>query len=113
MRTVAYEIHFFSEQVEAGVFALPKTLTARFFALADRMEQYGPNLGEPHTRPMGDGLYEMRLKGLEGIAHVFYCATVDRRIVMLHCFVKKTQKTPGKELETARRRLKEIRYGNL
>ena len=113
MRTVAYEIHFFSEQVEAGVFALPKTLTARFFALADRMEQSGPNLGEPHTRPMGDGLYEMRLKGLEGIARVFYCAAVDRRIVMLHCFVKKTQKTPRKELETARRRLKEIRYGNL
>ncbi|WP_446901039.1 type II toxin-antitoxin system RelE/ParE family toxin [Burkholderia sp. YIM B11467] len=113
MRTVAYEIRFFSEHVEAGVFALPKTLTARFFALADRMEQYGPNLGEPHTRPMGDGLYEMRLKGLEGIARVFYCAVVDRRIVMLHCFVKKTQKTPQKELDTARRRLKEIRYGNL
>ncbi|WP_411859245.1 type II toxin-antitoxin system RelE/ParE family toxin [Burkholderia sp. BKH01] len=68
---------------------------------------------EHHTRPMGDGLYEMRLKGLEGIARVFYCAAVDRRIVMLHCFVKKTQKTPRKELEAARRRLKEIRYGNL
>ena len=113
MRTVADEIHFFSEQVEAGVFALPKTLIARFFALADRMEQYGPNPGEPHTRPMGDGLYEMRLKGLEGIARVFYCAVVNRRIVMLHCYVKKTQKTPQKDLETARRRLKEIRDGNL
>ncbi|MPV65311.1 type II toxin-antitoxin system RelE/ParE family toxin [Burkholderia sp. BE17] len=113
MRTVAYEIHFFSEQVEAGVFALPKTLTARFFALADRMEEYGPNLGEPHTRPMGGGLYEMRLKDLEGIARVFYRAVVNRRIVMLHCFMKKTQKTPQKALETARRRLKEVRYGNL
>ncbi|MBZ5789590.1 type II toxin-antitoxin system RelE/ParE family toxin [Burkholderia contaminans] len=113
MRTVAYEIHFFSEQVAARVFALPKTLTARFFALADRMETHGPHLGEPHTRPMGDGLYELRLKGLEGIARVFYCVVVDRRIVMLHAFVKTTQQTPLKELATARRRLKEVRYGNL
>lgn len=87
MQTVAYEIRFFSEQVEAGVFALPKTLTARLFALADRMEQYDPNLGEPHTGPTGDGLYEMRLKGREGSARVFYCAVVKRRIVMLHSFV--------------------------
>ncbi|WGY70457.1 type II toxin-antitoxin system RelE/ParE family toxin [Burkholderia cepacia] len=113
MQTVAYEIRFFSAQVEAGVFALPKTLTARFFALADRMERCGPNLGEPHTKPIGEGLYEMRLKGLEGIARVFYCAVVNRRIVMLHSFVKKTQRTPHKELATARRRLKEVRYGNL
>ncbi|MBN3769128.1 type II toxin-antitoxin system RelE/ParE family toxin [Burkholderia sp. Se-20378] len=109
----AYEIRFFNERVEEGVTALPKTLIARFYALADRMEQYGPNLGEPHTQSMGNGLYEMRLKGAEGIARVFYCAIVERRIVMLHCFVKKTQKTPQKELETARRRLKEVRDGNV
>ncbi|VWC65176.1 type II toxin-antitoxin system RelE/ParE family toxin [Burkholderia lata] len=109
----SYEIRFFNERVAEGVAALPKTLVARFFALVDRMEQYGPNLGEPHTQSMGNGLYEMRLKGAEGIARVFYCAIVERRIVMLHCFVKKTQKTPLKELETARRRLKEVRDGNV
>ncbi|MBY4866922.1 type II toxin-antitoxin system RelE/ParE family toxin [Burkholderia sp. Bp9017] len=109
----AYEIQFFNARVETGVITLPKTLLARFFALADRMEQYGPNLREPHTQSMGNGLYEMRLKGAEGIARVFYCAIVDRRIVMLHCFVKKTQKTPRKKLETARRRLKEVQDGNV
>jgi phage-related protein len=92
---------------------LPKTLLARFFALADRMEVYGPNLGEPHTKAMGDGLFEMRLKGAEGIARVFYCAIVDRRIVMLHAFVKKTQATPQNELQIARKRLQEIKNGNL
>ncbi|WP_081065932.1 type II toxin-antitoxin system RelE/ParE family toxin [Burkholderia diffusa] len=56
---------------------------------------------------------EMRLKGAEGIARVFYCAIVDRRIVMLHCFVKKTQKTPRKELKIARQRLKEVQDGNV
>ena len=61
----------------------------------------------PHTRAMGAGLFELRLKAGEGIARVFYCTLVGRRIVMLHQFVKKTEKTPPKELSIARRRMKE------
>ena len=76
--------------------ALPRTLLARYLSLADRMVIYGPNLGEPHTKAMGDGLFEMRLKGAEGIARVLYCTLVGRRIVVLHSFVKKTDKTPAK-----------------
>ncbi|AZQ54931.1 type II toxin-antitoxin system RelE/ParE family toxin [Burkholderia cenocepacia] len=113
MATHGYEIQFFNERVALGVASLPTTLLARYFALADRMERYGPNLGEPHSRSMGNGLYEMRLKGVEGIARVFYCAIVERRIVMPHCYVKKTPRTPLKELEIARRRLKEVRDGNV
>ena len=70
------------------------------------MEVYGPDLGMPHTRAMGGGLFELRLKADEGIAHVFCCTIVDRRIVMLHHFIKKSQKTPRKELYIARMRLK-------
>ncbi|WP_081055672.1 type II toxin-antitoxin system RelE/ParE family toxin [Burkholderia diffusa] len=66
------------------------------------------------TNPLAIGRgAEMRLKGAEGIARVFYCAIVDRRIVMLHCFVKKTQKTPRKEPKIARQRLKEVQDGNV
>ncbi|WP_081068092.1 type II toxin-antitoxin system RelE/ParE family toxin [Burkholderia territorii] len=72
-----------------------------------------PEFGEPHTGSMGNGLYEMRLKGGEGIARVFYCAIVEWRIGMLHCFVKKAQKTPRKELRIARQRLKEVQDGNV
>jgi phage-related protein len=57
---------------------------------------------------MGDGLFELRIKAAEGIARVFYCTVVDRRVVILHQFVKKTDKTPPKELEIARRRMKEV-----
>lgn len=63
----------------------------------------------PHTRAMGDGLFELRLKATEGIARVFYCTVVERSIVVLHQFVKKSDKTPRKELEVARRRLKEVK----
>lgn len=75
------------------------------------MEIYGPDLGMPHTRAMGQGLFELRLKAAEGIARVLYCTVVDRQIVMLHQFVKKTEKTPARELEIARRRMKDLKNG--
>ena len=78
---------------------------------AERMEMYGPDLGMPHTRAMGDGLFELRLKAGEGIARIFYCTRVGRRIVMLHQFIKKTDKTPAKELLLARTRMKELVNG--
>jgi len=77
--------------------------------IAERMELFGPDLGMPHTRAMGGGLFELRIKAAEGIARVFYCTVVDRRIVILHQFVKKSEKTPPKELEIARRRMKEAK----
>lgn len=57
---------------------------------------------------MGDGLFELRIKGKEGIARVFYCTVVGQRIVMLHGFIKKSEKTPLKELKLARLRLAEV-----
>ena len=68
----------------------------------------GPDLGMPHTRPLGKGLFELRLKSKEGIGRVFFCTRPDRRIMMLHSFVKKSAKTPAKELKTAQKRMKEV-----
>ena len=65
----------------------------------------------PHTRAMGDGLFELRLKVAEGIARVLYCTVVERRVVMLHQFIKKSEKTPMKDLEIARKRMKEVKDG--
>jgi len=61
---------------------------------------------------MGDGLFELRLKASEGIARVFYCTLIEKRIVILHQFTKKTQKTPPRELAVARRRMKEVKDAN-
>jgi phage-related protein len=52
------------------------------------------------------------LKSVEGIARVFYCTLVGRRIVMLHSFIKKKQKTPPNERRIAETRLKEIKNAN-
>lgn len=104
-----YVVEYFSDDVAESVLQLPDTLAARYLFLTQRMVVAGPNLGMPHTRPIGNGLFELRLKGAEGIARVMYCARVGRRIVMLHAFVKKTQRTPIRELEVARNRMKEVR----
>jgi len=91
---------------------LPDTLAARYIVLTRRMVVLGPNLGEPHTKAFGDGLFELRLKGAEGIARVFYCTLIGRRIVMLHSFVKKSARTPVRDREIAESRLKEIKREN-
>jgi phage-related protein len=65
----------------------------------------------PHSRSLGQGLFELRCKGKEGIGRAFYCTMVGREIVVLHSFIKKTQDTPDKELALARKRLKEVRNG--
>lgn len=104
-----YTIIYYSESIQGDVLALPPSLLGRYFALTDRMELHGPNLGEPHTKAFGDGLFELRLKAAEGIARVFYCTLVNRRIVVLHSFVKKTEKTPVKERRLAEMRMKEVK----
>jgi phage-related protein len=76
------------------------------------MVAFGPNLGEPHTKALGDGLLELRLKGAEGIARVFFCTLIGKRIVMLHSFIKKSERTPLREREIAEARMKEVKRAN-
>jgi len=109
---VDYVIEYYSEDVQNDILSLPDTLAARYVVLTRRMVAVGANLGPPHTDAFGDGLSELRLKGAEGIARVFYCTLVGRRIVMLHSFVKKSQKTPLRELELARSRMKEVKHAH-
>jgi phage-related protein len=106
---VNWTITYYSASFQNEILDLPVGFLARFLRYADRMELYGPDLGMPHTRAMGEGLFELRLKAAEGIARVFYCTMIGKKIVMLHQFIKKTDKTPPKELAIARRRLKEIK----
>ena len=107
-----FEITYYSTAVQEQIVELPNTLAARYIVLTRRMLAVGPNLGTPHTKSMRGGLFELRLKGAEGIARVFYCTLIGKRIVMLHSFVKKTERTPKRELELAQSRMKEIKREN-
>lgn len=106
---MAWSIHYHTEAVESFVLGLPAGLLARYLRLTDLMLEFGPNLGMPRTKALSDGLFELRVKGKEGIARVFYCTLAGQRIIMLHGFIKKSQKTPPKEIRLARERLGEVK----
>jgi len=106
---VSWRVTFYGAAFQHELLQLPAGLVARFLRYAERMELYGPDLGMPHTRARGEGLFELRLKAAGGIARVFYCTLAGRRIVMLHQFIKKAEKTPSKEIEIARKRMKEVK----
>jgi phage-related protein len=102
-----WDVKYHDDKLQADVLALPPGILARYFHCTDRMMEFCPDLGMPHTRAMSSGLFELRLKSREGIGRVFFCTVADRKIVMLHQFVKKTDKTPLKELALARKPMKE------
>ena len=105
---VPWTITFYSEKIRRDIMGLPKGLQTRYIHLTKLMTEHGPNLKEPHTKALGNGLFEMRLKSEEGIARVMYCTAFGRRIVMLHSFIKKSPHTPLKDLETERKHMNEV-----
>jgi phage-related protein len=71
----------------------------------------GEQLQMPNSRPMpivGLGVSELRVRNERGIYRVFYCVASSHGVLVFHAFVKKTQQTPGQEIDLARKRLKEL-----
>ena len=105
---MSWIIDYYSEEVRLEIEALPVGIRASYARLTNLLEEFGLDLRIPHSRAMGGGLFELRPKGREGIARVFYCMKVGRKIIILHSFIKKTNETPKRELDLAHRRQKEI-----
>jgi phage-related protein len=104
-----WKISFFDQKVESKTLHFPAGILANLLHILEMIEEFGPALGVPYTASMGGGLFEIRAKGKEGIGRSLFCTVKGREIVILHSFIKKTQKTPKNELEMARKRLKELR----
>jgi phage-related protein len=107
-----WTVQYFNDRVQRDVEAWPVGIYADYLRLIGLMEDHGADLRMPHSRAMGRGLFELRCKGQEGIGRAFYCTMVNREIVVLHGFIKKTQETPERELTIARKRLKEVQNAN-
>jgi phage-related protein len=105
----AWQLTYYSRKVAALVEAWPTGIRASYLRIVEAMQEHGPDLGLPHTRAMGGGMFEVRAKGREGIGRAFYCTVVGQRIVILHVFTKKTEQTPQRELDTARARMREVK----
>ena len=105
---MGYTIEYFHPRVKAEIEAWPNDILTDYARLVELLIDYGPNLRMPHSRAFGDGLFELRPRGRQGIGRAFYCFLIGQRIVILHAFVKKSQKTPERELKIARKRMKEV-----
>jgi phage-related protein len=106
-----WRIEYYSEKVRKKVSRLPAGILADYLRIAELFEEFGVDLGMPHSKAIGSGLFEFCPKGREGIARVLYCAVVGKKVIVLHCFVKKTQQTPTAELDIARKRMTEVKNG--
>lgn len=108
---MSYSVEYFTSQLKAEIENWPVGILADYARQVELLMEFGPNLRMPHSRAMGGGIFELRGRGREGLSRAFYCFTVGQRVVVLHAFVKKTQKTPERELGIARIRMKEVQNG--
>ncbi len=93
-------------EAEVELLAMPADIRARFLHVAELLESFGPQqVGMPHVRHLDGKLWEMRLRGCDGIARAVYVACTGQRLAVLHIFIKKTQRTPRQALEIAHIRL--------
>jgi phage-related protein len=89
------------DSVERFLSSLTEKELAKVIRTLELLETFGSNLGMPHSRHLTDGLLELRIRGTREV-RLFYCFHKSKA-VLLHSFLKKTQKTPDKELMIARR----------
>jgi phage-related protein len=89
--------------------ALPADTRARFRRIVELIQGHGlERMREPHIKHLEGPLWEMRMKGKEGISRAIYVTAKARRVVVVRVFVKKTQKTPRREIDLALQRAKEV-----
>lgn len=107
---MSYEVEYFHPRVFAEIESWPVDVLADYARLVELLMTLGPNLRLPHSRAMGEGLFELRPRGRSGIGRAFYCFLVHKRVVVVLAFIRKTQQTPDKESNVARKRVKELHH---
>jgi phage-related protein len=106
---MAWTVQFLDDGVRAALEALPGDIRARFERIVNLIQSHGlERVREPYVKHLEGPLWEMRMKGKDGIARAAYVTASGHRAIVVHVFVKKTQKTPRREIETALRRAKEV-----
>jgi phage-related protein len=95
--------------VDEEIRALPPDMQGRLLRFAETIEQAGfEALPREAVRHLEGKLWELRMSGRDGISRAIYVTAAGRRVVVVRVFIKKTQKTPPRELEIARQRAKEV-----
>ena len=103
-----WKITYYSEKVQQETSALPKGILAHFLRITELIEEFGPDLGRPHTAPLGGGLFEIRARAREGTGRSVFCVLKGRKIVILLTVIKKTDKIPQRHMAIAIKRKQEV-----
>jgi len=105
---MTWAVELLDDRVRQELEALPIDMKARFQRIVALIQSYGlEQVRQPHVAHLEEALWEMRMKGRDGISRAIYVAATGRRVVVLRIFAKKTQKTPRRELDLARARARE------
>jgi phage-related protein len=97
-----------SKTVDQEIEALPEDMRARLHWISELIKSHGlERVGEPYVKHIQGAVWEIRLKGRDGISRALYVTAKPKRVVILRVFIKKTQKTPPREIALALQRIKE------
>lgn len=106
---MAWIVEYLTDDVEAELLALPLDMQAKFLRIVELIEAKGlEQIREPYVKHIQDKLWEMRMKGRDGISRALYVTASGRRVVVVRVFIKKTQKTPPREIRLALQRAEEV-----
>ena len=106
---MTWRVETLNATVDGELDALPADMRARFAHIGELIVAVGlERVGAPHVRHLTGPLWEMRFRGRDGIARALYVTAKDRRVVVVRVFVKKTRRTPRREIELALRRAEEV-----
>ena len=83
--------------------SLDNKMRAKMASMISLLQENGYNLREPYSKHLSEGIFELRAKVGSDITRVMYFFYIDRRVILTNGFVKKTKKTPLKELEKAKK----------
>lgn len=104
-----WTVEFSDDAVRAEMDALPVDMRARFLRISELIGEHGlDRIREPYVKHIEGPLWEIRMKGKAGIARALYVTATGSRVVVVRVFVKKTQKTPRREIKLALKRAKEV-----
>jgi phage-related protein len=106
---MSWAVEFLNLAVREELEVLPNDIKASFLRIARLIQAHGlQRVHEPYVKHLEGRLWEMRMKGRDGIARAIYVTASGQRVVVVRIFTKKTQKTPRSELELALKRAKEV-----
>jgi phage-related protein len=105
-----WTVETLNRAVDAEIEALPKDMRARLVRLTELIQLFGfRGLPRDSVKHLDEKLWELRITGRDGISRAIYVTASGQRVIILRVFIKKTQKTPQRELDLARERAKEVK----